>query len=81
VFKNKRLKQRGVHNTDYEEFPALSCTRIYLDGVSNVDEVFFSSKGWAGLTVRTFDTAKKQWSIYWVNSTTGLMFAGRPRRT
>jgi hypothetical protein len=74
VFKNKRLKQRGVHSNDFDEFPAVSCTRLYLDAVSNVDEILFTTRGWAGLTVRTFDKAKKQWSIYWVNGATGVMY-------
>lgn len=74
TFKNRRLKARGVGSTEWDEFPAMSCTTTHLDGVSNVDEVYFPTKGWAGLTVRTFDTAKHQWSIYWVNSREGVMF-------
>src|SRR5690242_19529712 len=74
TFQNRRLKARGVGSTDWDLFPAVSCTTLYLDGVSNVDELYFPTKGWSGLTVRTFDTAKRQWSIYWVNSKTGVMF-------
>ena len=73
-FENKRLKVRGVGSTEFDEFPAVSCTTLYLDNVANVDEIYFPTKGWSGLTVRTFDTAKRQWSIYWVNSKTGVMF-------
>jgi hypothetical protein len=73
-FKNWRLKQRNVGSKEWDEFPAVSCTNLYLDSVANVDEVFFQTKGWSGVTVRTFDVAKKQWSIYWVNSRDGVMF-------
>ena len=45
----------------------------YLEGVATVDEIFFPTKGWAGLTLRTFDSEKRQWSVYWVNSTTGKL--------
>jgi hypothetical protein len=74
MFKNRRLKARGVGSTDWDEFPAVSCTRLYIDGVSNVDEIYFPTKGWSGLTVRTFDAAKRQWSIYWVNSREGVLY-------
>jgi len=73
-FVNRRLKVRGVGSNDWDEFPALSCTRLYLDGVANVDEVYFPTKGWSGLTVRHFDLEKRQWSIYWINSRDGKMF-------
>ncbi len=73
-FKNRRLKARGVGSDDWDEFPATSCTRIYLDGIANVDEIYFPTKGWSGLTVRNFDVEKRQWSIYWINSRDGKMF-------
>jgi hypothetical protein len=47
---------------------------LYLGGVVDVDELHFTTKGWAGVTFRTFDTEKRQWSIYWVNSRNGKMF-------
>jgi hypothetical protein len=73
-FKNWRLKARNVGSKDWDEFPALSCTSVLLDSVANVDEVFFPTKGWSGVTFRTFNIAKKQWSIYWVNSRDGVLF-------
>jgi hypothetical protein len=71
---NRRLKARGVGSTAWDEFPATICATIHLGSVANVDEIVFPTKGWSGLTLRTFDTAKKQWSIFWVNSRTGTMF-------
>jgi hypothetical protein len=71
---NRRLRARGVGSTEWEEFPAAACGEQYLGGVVNVDEIAFPSKGWAGVTVRTFDRARRQWSIYWINSRTGTMF-------
>ena len=73
-FANKRLDKRGVGSHTFDEFPAYSCTTTYLGGIANVDEVTFPTKGWGGLTVRTFDIAKHRWSIYWVNTRTGVMF-------
>jgi quinol monooxygenase YgiN len=71
--KNRRLKQRGVGSTDWDEFPAVSRGSIHMGGIVNIDENDFPTKGWSGMTIRTFDTAKKQWSIYWVNSRLGTM--------
>jgi hypothetical protein len=73
-FENRRLKARNTGSNDWDEFPAISCFTRFLDGVANVDEIQFPTKGWSGLTVRTFDTARRQWSIYWINSRTGTMF-------
>jgi len=69
----RRLKIRGAGSHDWEEFPSTLCMRRYLGGIATVDELYFPTKGWSGLTVRTFDVARRQWSIYWVSSRTGVM--------
>jgi hypothetical protein len=38
-----------------------------------VDELYFPDSGASGLTLRTFDPAERQWSIYWVSSTSGKL--------
>jgi hypothetical protein len=72
---NRRLRKRGVGSNDWEEFPATDHATIFLGGAANVDEIVFPTKGWSGLTVRTFDRAKRQWSIYWINSRNGVLVA------
>lgn len=57
----------GADGESWEVQPATLCMRHYLDGGATVDELFFPTQGWSGLTLRTFDREKKQWSIYWVN--------------
>jgi hypothetical protein len=69
----RRLKERGVGSKDWEEFPATLCMSPYLGGMITVDELYFPTKGWAGLTLRTFDLEKRQWAIYWISSTTGRL--------
>jgi hypothetical protein len=71
---NRRLKARGVHSKEWEEFPATACGRTHLDSIANVDEIYFPTKGWGGVTLRAFDTETKQWAIYWVNSRQGKLF-------
>jgi hypothetical protein len=71
---NRRLLSRGVGRDAWDEFPATSEAELHLGGVVNVDEISFASKGWSGMTVRTFDRRQRQWSIYWINSTEGRLF-------
>jgi len=56
--RQRRLTARGVGSSDWDEFPATLCMTLYLDGMATVDELFFPTKGWAGLTLRTFDVQK-----------------------
>jgi hypothetical protein len=68
-----RLKARGVGSHEWEDFPGTLCMSLYLSGMATVDELWFPTKGWSGLTVRTFDLAKHQWAIYWVSSASGKL--------
>src|SRR5262245_3981016 len=56
-----RLATRGAGSHDWEDFPATLCMTPYLDGAATVDELYFPTKGWSGLTLRTFDVARRQW--------------------
>jgi hypothetical protein len=69
----RRLKARGVGSNDWEEFSGNLCMSEYLGGMVTVDELYMPAKGTAGLTLRTFDTEKRQWAIYWVSSSTGKL--------
>src|SRR5260370_40128553 len=60
-------------DTKWELSPATLCMSLYLGGMATVDEIYFPTKGWAGLTLRTFDLKKRQWSIYWISSASGKM--------
>jgi hypothetical protein len=69
----RRLKTRNAGSDDWEAFPANLCMSPYLEGLATVDELYFPTRGGGGLTLRTFDRENRQWSIYWVNSTTGRL--------
>ena len=71
-----RLKDRGVGSNEWEDFPGTLCASPYLDGMVTVDELWFPTRDTAGVTVRTFDLAKRQWQVYWVSSKTGRMEPG-----
>jgi hypothetical protein len=71
---NRRLKQRWVGSTDWDEFPGSLRCESRLAGVVNISEVEFPTKNLTGLTVRSFDLESRRWSAYWINSTTGKLF-------
>jgi hypothetical protein len=58
---------------DWEDFPGTLCATPYLEGRASVDELYFPTRGHAGFTLRLFDPERRQWSIYWVNSTNGRL--------
>jgi hypothetical protein len=68
-----RMVRTGERKGAWEDFPGTLCMRRYLGGLVTVDELYFPRSGQAGLTLRTFDPAKRQWSIYWVSSQTGRL--------
>ena len=81
----RRLKVRGAGNTEWEEFPATLCMSLYLDGMASVDELYFPTKGWAGLTLRTFDLDDRTWETNWTADfiradAASVCNAGRPKR-
>ncbi len=69
----RRLRVRGVASTDWEVFSAVECLTVYLGGLATVDELYMPAKKHAGLTLRTFNVEKRQWSIYWVSNATGQL--------
>jgi hypothetical protein len=71
--RQRRLKVRGVASSEWEEFPGTLCMTLYLGGLATVDELYMPTRRSAGLTLRTFDAQKRQWSIYWVSSTNGIL--------
>ena len=71
----RRLRQRLAGSDAWEEYAATSQAWVHLDGCVSVDEIRFHAKGFNGFTLRTLDHAAKHWSIYWINSTSGALFA------
>jgi hypothetical protein len=71
---NRRLKNPLTGSGSWYEFEGTSAVRPLWDGVGNIDEYAGNSPEGliAGLTVRLFDPAAKQWRIYWANRAEGL---------
>jgi hypothetical protein len=70
---NRRLKKVLAGCTDWEQFPSHTTSWSMFDGAANVDELACPAKGFFGLTVRLFDSAQQQWSLYWIGSRTTII--------
>jgi hypothetical protein len=57
----------------WKTFASTTCVTLHMGGVVNTDEFTFPSRGYTAMTVRTFDLARRQWSIYWVESRSGVL--------
>ncbi|WP_162875419.1 hypothetical protein [Sphingomonas crusticola] len=64
----RRLRERWIGSTDWDEFTGDTTYVQYLGGAISVDETAFPTKGFAGLTVRVFNPGRRQWFIYWIAS-------------
>lgn len=71
--RNRRLKQRWVGSQEWDEFAATSKIQPVLGGIGNVDEFKAPSQGFGGLTLRLYQPATRQWSLYWANSRDGVL--------
>lgn len=58
----------------WEEFPGISHASRHFAGGANFDEIEFPTKGFAGLTLRLYDTERREWSLYWASRRTGTLF-------
>ena len=58
----------------WEEFPAFTEATRHFGGAANVDEITFPTKGFAGMTLRLYNPATQEWSLYWASKRTGILF-------
>lgn len=71
---NRRLATRVPGSDDWQEFPSVLACEPRLGGIANVEQIDFTTQDWSGMTLRLFDTAKRQWSIYWAHNRSGILF-------
>lgn len=72
---NRRLVKRLAGSNEWETFEALAQARPLPGGIGNCDD--FTPLNWrpgfVGMSLRFFNPATKQWSIYWVDNQTGIL--------
>lgn len=71
---NRRLTNLFAGSEDWETFPGTSTCQPLFQGGGNVDEIDFPTLGSRGCTLRLFDVAREEWSLYWASSRTGLLY-------
>ncbi|WP_149194559.1 twin-arginine translocation signal domain-containing protein [Luteimonas suaedae] len=66
---HRRLKERLVGDTRWEEFPGRSVLWLAMDGLGTIDDNVVDLPGgsYRGLTLRAFDPGTGQWSIWWLD--------------
>lgn len=65
---NRRLEKRLAGSDEWETFPATSeCMRL-LEGAANLDQMAMPTRGTTGMTLRLFDQARDEWSLYWMST-------------
>ncbi|MGE3346840.1 MAG: DUF1579 domain-containing protein [Ramlibacter sp.] len=66
---HRRLRQRLAGCTDWDEFVGTTSVRKVLGGQGNVDDNFLDLPGdpYHAVTLRTWDAAAQQWSIWWLD--------------
>jgi len=70
--RQRRLRSVLSGSTQWYEFEGFSRSWSVLDGAGNIDEVTFPSQGFGGVTLRLYDAARDEWSLYWASSATGM---------
>jgi hypothetical protein len=71
--RQRRLRKALADSDDWYEFATTTQCWSVFGGAANVDEVTAPDQGFSGLSVRLFDPAAGQWSIYWANSRNGIL--------
>ncbi len=72
--RNERLKERLARCQEWEEFEARGGCRPLLGGLGNIDDFLTVDRGgYQGMTLRLFQPATKEWSIYWASNRDGVL--------
>ena len=70
---HRLLRRRGADCGDWLEFFGTAVCRSLMGGICNVEEADMPARRAQGVAFRSFDIARRTWSIHWVSSTDGLV--------
>lgn len=67
---HRRLRQRLAGSTQWDEFSGKSALWLTMNGLGTIDDNLLDLPGgvYRGASVRAFDPAAGQWSIWWIDS-------------
>jgi hypothetical protein len=66
---SRRLKERLVGSTEWEEFEGTIVSRRLMEGFANVDDTVFNTPEgiYRGVAPRAYDPKTGQWAIWWID--------------
>lgn len=70
---NRRRVTLFAGRDEWTEFPGTMTSQPIFGGGGNIEEIVFPVQGSRGFTLRLFDVERRQWSIYWASSSTGVL--------
>ncbi|MEV6152264.1 hypothetical protein AB0L53_18150 [Nonomuraea sp. NPDC052129] len=70
---HRRLVKPLTGSAEWDEFPGTSVASRHFDGAASFDEIKCPARGFSGLTIRIFNPATQQWSIYWASTSRGTL--------
>lgn len=72
---HEKLRTRLNNCKDWDEFETTVEDFRILEGIGNMDvgNATFDGKPWEGRTLRLFNPKTKLWSLYWVDSNSGVL--------
>ena len=70
--RQRRLRRPLSGSTEWYAFPGTHRSWTALNGTVSFDEALFPTEGFGGVTLRLYDQARDEWSLYWASSRSGL---------
>ena len=73
--KNRKLKSRLSHSTEWISFESRVEMHQILDGMGNIDKYTDNASGkpYEGVAIRLFNPKTRLWSIYWADGNSGTL--------
>jgi hypothetical protein len=70
---SRRLRDPLDAQSPWLESRATSIAATHFAGAISLDEMWFPDDGVYGMSLRLFDPTEQRWTVYWVNSRTGIL--------
>ena len=73
VVHHRRLKERLAGSEEWEEFDSVADAVRFFDGAGSFDRGHLGALGWSGMSLRLFDPARDEWTIWWASDADGRL--------
>lgn len=71
--RNRKLKLRLSNCDEWDEFDSTQECYAILRGLGNIDNFLMPQSDFEGMSLRLFNPQTKLWSIYWADSSRGVL--------